>query len=366
MREKVTKRTVLIALLSMSILVTSPFAQGATKAKAGAKCLKLNVTQIVGGNKYTCIKSGPNLIWSNRKSVTKPPLPTSLPTSKATPSLPAAIASPAAIAETEPNPFSISPFPDEFTRVQMVEAVMTSFNSYMKVNKNSKSFKLVIDAEYENSSKEITKLVSDSFFGLPFPSGYPQTIVVIGRNKTLLEKTVTEHCAINSPSPCADDRRIGLNSAGRGWASVGTGPSAIIPHELFHIWQGAAYKKISDSGPDPSKPENPPVWFDEGGAEFFGEAIFSKVSGTYEGSKVAWKSYRLSDYTTRNLDWGLPYTLGRLASEYIVASKGMEKFLNIYSNVGLGQDFPSAFENALGISLKDFYEKFDSNLFNMR
>lgn len=350
----------------MSILVTSPLAQGATKAKAGAKCLKLNVTQTVGGNKYTCIKSGPNLIWSNRKSVTKPQLPTSLPTSNATPSLPVAIASPAAIAETEPNPFSISPFPDDFTRVQMVEAVIKSFDNYMRTNSTSQSFKLVIDDEYKNSSKDITKLVSDSFLNLPFPSGYPKPIVVIGRNSSLLETSVTDHCVNNSPSPCADDRRIGLNSAGRGWVSVGTGLSAIIPHEIFHIWQGSAYKKVSDNNPDPSRPENPPVWFDEGSAEFFGEVIFSKVSGTYEGSKVAWKSYRLSDYATRNLDWGLPYTLGRLASEYIVASKGMEKFLNIYFNVGRGQDFPSAFENALGISLKNFYEKFDNNLLKMR
>lgn len=366
MREKVTKKTVLIALLSMSILVVSPFAQGATKAKAGAKCLKLNVTQIVGGNKYKCIKSGPNLIWSNQKPVTKPQLPSSLPTPNATPSLPAAIASPAEIAETEPNPFSISPFPDDFTRVHMVEAVIKNFDSWIKTNSTSQTFKLVIDDEYKNSSKEITKLVSDSFSGLPFPSGYPQPIVVIGRNKSLLEKSVTDYCLNNSPSPCADDRRIGLNSAGRGWVSVGTGLSPIIPHEIFHIWQGSAYKKVSDNNPDPSRPENPPVWFDEGSAEFFGEAIFSKVSGAYEGSKVAWKSYRLSDYATRNLDWGLPYTLGRLASEYIVASKGMERFLNIFFTVGRGQDFPSAFENALGISLKDFYEKFDNNILKMR
>ncbi len=360
------KRIFPIVFLTMTMLVLSAPAQGAEKAKSGAKCTKINSTQKVNGNKFKCIKSGSKLVWNKETPVTKPQLPNSLPPANPAPSLPSAAASPAAVVESGPNPFSLSPFPDEFTRVQMVEAVMTSFDSYMKKNSTNQSFKLVIDSEYENSSKVITKLVSDSFLVLPFPSGYPQTIVVIGRNKTLLEKSVTDHCAINLPSPCANDRRIGLNSAGLGWASVGTGESAIIPHEIFHIWQGAAKKKVSDNNPDPSRPENPPVWFDEGSAEFFGEVMFSKVTGAYEGSKVPYKSYRLMDYRTRDLDWGLPYSLGRLASEYIVASKGMEKFLDINFKIGQGQDFPSAFENALGISLKDFYDKFDSNLFKMR
>ncbi len=349
------------------MFVSSAPAQGAEKAKSGAKCTKLNSTQKVNGNKFKCIKSGSKLVWSKETPVTKSQIPNSLPTANPAPSLPAAPASPAAVVvEAGPNPFSLSPFPDEFTRAQMVEAVMNSFDDYLKKNSTNQSFKLVIDSEYENSSKVISKLVSDSFLVLPFPSGYPQPIVVIGRNKTLVEKSVTDHCAMNSPSQCANDRRIGLNSAGLGWASVGTGESAIIPHEIFHLWQGAAKKKVSDNNPDPRRPENSPVWFDEGSAEFFGEVMFSKVTGAYEGPKVPFKSYRLMDYVTRDLDWGLPYSLGRLASEYIVASKGMAKFLDINFKIGQGQDFPSAFENALGISLKDFYDKFDSNLFKMR
>jgi hypothetical protein len=364
--DKVGKIKFPIFLLATIVIICPYQALHAAKDKAGTKCIKLNATQTVNGNRYTCIKSGSKLVWSKGKPVTKSQPQNSLPAANPSPSLPAVTSTPPTVAETGPNPFNLSPFPDEFTRDQMVEAVMTSFDSYMKKNSTSQSFKLVIDSEYENSSKVITRLVSDSFLVLPFPSGSPQPIVVIGRNKTLLEKSVTDHCSLNSPSPCASDRRIGLNSAGLGWASVGTGESAIIPHEIFHIWQGAARKKVSDNNPDPRRPENSPVWFDEGSAEFFGEVMFSKVTGADEGSKVPFKSYRLMDYVTRDLDWGLPYSLGRLASEYIVASKGMAKFLDIYFKIGQGQDFPSAFENALGISLKDFYDKFDSNLFKMR
>ena len=104
---------------------------------------------------------------------------------------------------------------------------------------------------------------------------------------------------------------------------------------------------------------------DEGGAEFFMNVFYRKVDNYYPGSLVSLKPYHLKDYITRNLDGQLPYSLGRLASEYIVASKGYQKFLSIYSNVGKGQDFPTAFNNALGITLERFYEKFDENVEKM-
>lgn len=77
------------------------------------------------------------------------------------------------------------------------------------------------------------------------------------------------------------------------------------------------------------------------------------------------KFISLRDYRTRDIDPGLPYLLGRLASEYIVASVGFERFLQIYWKVGEGMDFPTAFEKAVGISLEDFYEKFDRNAKNL-
>ena len=48
-----------------------------------------------------------------------------------------------------------------------------------------------------------------------------------------------------------------------------------------------------------------------------------------------------------------------LACEYIVASIGMDKFLQIFRDLGLGKSFPNAFASSTGISLEDFYSKFD-------
>jgi hypothetical protein len=43
----------------------------------------------------------------------------------------------------------------------------------------------------------------------------------------------------------------------------------------------------------------------------------------------------------------------------------VDKFLQIFFEVGEGLDFPSAFEKSVGISLQSFYEKFDRNVGKM-
>ena len=63
-------------------------AHGAT-VKAGATCTKLNSTQIVGGMKFTCIKSGKKLVWNSGVPIspTKPaPTPTPSPSPSQSPS----------------------------------------------------------------------------------------------------------------------------------------------------------------------------------------------------------------------------------------------------------------------------------------
>lgn len=338
------KRLFLVASLAIVVLTFSQQAQSAVKAKTGYKCSKVSATQMIGGKKFTCVKSGSKLIWNKGTKVVKP-----------------VELSPA----TEPNPFGLSQFPDEFTRVQMIDAVFKSFDEFEKINSKNKSFKLVIDAEYQSDSVVITNIVNDTYSVLQFPTGYPTTVVVITDDIDLVERSIKEYGQFDRTGSRANDWNICLNCAGLGWASITNGVSMVIPHEIFHIWQKAVYKRVNDNNLDPSNELNPPVWLDEGGASFFGSLIFSKSSKNYWVPRVALYKWNLKDYVTRNMDPGLPYSLGHLASEYIVASKGMDKFLAIYSNVGAGQDFPSAFENALGISLSNFYEKFNKNLHKM-
>ena len=61
-------RKVLVVLLAVTLLGVTPV-QALTKA--GAKCSKAGVTSTYAGKKYTCIKSGKNLVWNKGVAVKK-------------------------------------------------------------------------------------------------------------------------------------------------------------------------------------------------------------------------------------------------------------------------------------------------------
>jgi hypothetical protein len=345
------KQRLLVVLLTFALVVIPQGAVGAGQVKAGNTCTSLNSTKIINSEKFICSKSGSKLIWKKFIANAKSTVPSTSATSKV---------------EMTSNPFILNPFPDEFTRAQMVEATLASFDKYVKQNNSNQTFKLVIDKDFEHKSKEITKLVGQVFSSLPFPSGFPMAVFVVTRDRQFLENSVKEFSEFYKPGPNQLEVSPCLNCAHLGWASTSLGLTNTIPHEIFHIWHLAHYNwRFRHINADPINPLIPPVWLDEGGAEFFGNIFYRSVEDYYPGSLVTFKPYRLQDYRTRELDGNLPYSLGRLASEYIVASKGYENFLKIYSNVGQGQDFPTAFESALGISLENFYTKFNNNLKKM-
>ena len=76
LRRSVTKIWILTSLLA---LLFSSSAVGA-EIKPGKSCSKVNVTKVLKGLKYTCIKSGKKLIWS--KGVKFSSKPTTSPSSK--------------------------------------------------------------------------------------------------------------------------------------------------------------------------------------------------------------------------------------------------------------------------------------------
>jgi hypothetical protein len=324
-------------LLNASIfaLFLSLAAPAVSAVKAGTTCQKMGQISIYKGKEYTCVKSGKKLIWNAgiKVKIASPqmsptPISTPAPTPKASQFPPLA-----------PNPFQ-TPFPNEFTRDQMVSAALINLDSYIATYSSIKSYKLIVGPEFNSNLVEISSYVQKSYSALPFPAGYKKTIVVITNNRDF----------------------------GEGWSISDNGLGPVVPHEIFHVWQKSAYQRKGNNNPDPNNPLNPPVWFDEGSAEFFGYGLYRERVKFYEGVGAYPTSRNLQSlksYSTRNLDPGLPYLLGRIASEYIVASVGMERFMQIFFNVGAGQDFPQAFEKATGIALNLFYEKFDKNIKNM-
>lgn len=248
------------------------------------------------------------------------------------------------------TPFSV-PFPEVFSRSELVKAALKNVETYVLATSSSKSFEIVLDQEAAYAAKLFKSYVERIYAALPFSASYPKTIAVISNDADFALKAIENFGIKRKYGPCR-------MCAGVGWSVSPPQLGHTIPHEIFHTWQMSAYGRTDDNNPDPNNPLNPPVWFQEGGATFVGEVFQHMFSSKQYGYVygVLWE--RLDKYNAWEFDRNGSYWIGMHATEYIVASVGFERYLQIYRNVGQGQTFPDAFENAVGISLNNFYDKF--------
>jgi hypothetical protein len=153
--------------------------------------------------------------------------------------------------------------------------------------------------------------------------------------------------------------------------------AALLAHEYFHLVQanliGSRDLFRTKSG-DPQTAKAFPAWFAEGTAEFVGYSVgaLSQNASYFEGRPTALSYSPPGESTNRNsiADYEIrtccgngtptyPYNIGHVATEYIVASIGFQKLLDIFVDYGKTNDFEKSFESITGISKLAFYEKFD-------
>jgi hypothetical protein len=140
---------------------------------------------------------------------------------------------------------------------------------------------------------------------------------------------------------------------------------SIPAHELFHIVQDNLSGLGMNMGPD--HPKAIPTWLIEGSANYYGLYVANRMgfNDYKEGrSSRSWYDYKngpqvpLAKYNDFSKD---PYTIGQLATEYLVASAGFESLINIFKFSKTEKTFSAAFKKAVGLSLDEFYLKFESS-----
>lgn len=156
--------------------------------------------------------------------------------------------------------------------------------------------------------------------------------------------------------------------------------ASVASHEFAHL-------PIMDSFKDRpvSERSQVPIWLNEGGAEFFGVALSDEAQelGTSFWHKLHLNqndTIRLSTREAKNLKtllatitaseadelfstleknssipYGTSYSVGRWATEILLAHGGMEKYLEFLSEIGTAGWKP-AFEKTYEIALGDFYQ----------
>ena len=337
-----------ITLLLSCILFSYMFTATAFGAvKAGTPCNKAGSTSIASGKKYTCTKSGKKLTW-NKGVAAKKATPTTTPA---------------------PTP-TFSPWTIELNQEILVSQANKEFKKWTLVDHGTEiTPTFAVDPKLDGVDISWIKSslnLAVKAFGSDSPSSYT---VIVGKDCQWIRSV--------GSAPCTDsnNNQYYSDSTSKGFFVLQSvsersklRPSDLqtSAHEYFHSIQA----KLSGRSDWPTLV---PSWFIEGGANFVGIS-FSDLSGvsTYiEGrnEEVLGRDYQskkylpLEQYTYLNVkpptNYINPYGIGCVATEYIVASVGMERYLNIYRSLGLGKDFKSSFETATGISLSDFYTKFE-------
>lgn len=375
--------------LGISILPQTAFS--AQKITPGSICKKVNAKATYLNKTYTCIKKGNKLVWDKGVTILKA-APTPTPTQSSNPT-------PTSTQATNPT---ATPTPTKSTTVfaawttdvdakTLSDEAQKNFIAWVSQRAGSKINHTQRIQENSNSQRISIMRKADNLSAQLFSSFLPSSsVTVIGamENWTIaeLEKSGWTTPTCNNPYMrgvflCLDGNlRQGyvVNAdANYDAENPGNDGGALLAHEYFHLVQANLSKSVNVlwmKSDDPASVNAFPAWFVEGSADFVGYSVGALAQdASYWVGRSRMLSYSppiesvnrnaIADYELRiccgNDRPTYPYNIGQVATEYIVASVGFQKFLDIWTSYATTRNFEKSFESVTGISKADFYAKFD-------
>lgn len=373
----------------VAILVgTSIPAYSVPQVKPGTTCKILKQSVVSQGKTFTCVKAGKKLVWDKGVVQVKPAV-----------SVPQVKPSPTPITTPAPTAAPINPI-----RVAAYKSVQAH-----KCNSSHPNF--TYSRESGASIPEATKKAMDELFERDMNCftdllDNPVTLkafYLTEKDEEFVKKTVEPALTQND---VAHLNQIMDEMKGGKWGSEGTAggfvawaqdhksinfvlhltnnykwsevSSKLVSHEFAHVLQLAIRTKI------PLKTNEDwykqiPAYFVEGGAETLGylfemktidvldaqmkksqeefsrdpqNASYKRVSSD---SDMAVKMQELTLPTAEGA-LGMQYPVGALMCEYLVATYGFDKYLQILKNTGTYSDFKENLSNTIGISQEQFFK----------
>ena len=378
--------TIGLAVLLVGTILNAP---AFAAIKAGTTCTKLNQVSVSAGYKYTCIKSGKKLVWSKGVATPKAtPTPTPTPSAPATPTQ---SPTPKPSATPSSTPSNFEPWSTNIDSKMLSDQAQKNFMDWVQSRSNATTnhFQLIQDNKFTNRISILKK--SDDLSAKLFSSFVPEgTKTIIGATESWtieqLAKTGWNTSSCNSQymtgvALCIDTYiRHGLVITADSTydpRNPGSDGGALLAHEYFHLIQTNLQKSKGGmplKNGETNSQNALPAWFVEGTAEFVGYSVGALAqNASYWDGRTKMLSYSppgpstnrnsIADYEIRtccgNDTPTYPYNIGQVASEYIIASVGFQKMLDIFVDFGTSQNFEMSFEKVTGISKTAFYEKFD-------
>jgi hypothetical protein len=376
------KMRLLVFAVLLPLVLAAPVSNAAVKA--GSACTKQGVKQISGGKSFTCVKQGKKLVWNKGVALKKPAAPVvALPTHAPTPS---------ATTEAVTEKASFKPWSTSASAREISDAAQANFKLWVnEQSKQNSTHKTILQPD--TPAKRASNFSKVDQFGSQLFTQYfkgPSATVIGSSEKWVVEQLNNagesyESCSFNSGNGGLDyclkkgrtqgfvvtsDAEFNANNPGRDG-------SALLAHEYFHLvqMQMAGLEMMQSIKHGEKESANLfPAWLEEGAANFVGFTVAAvALDATYWEGRPAMFTYikpdpsnnrnSLQDYEIRNGPGNdsptYPYIAGQVASEFIVASVGFQKFLNIWLFFKETKDFEKSFERAIGISKDEFYGLFE-------
>jgi len=360
-------------VVAIIVLLTIATPVHAVTPKAGAKCMKVGATATAAAKKFTCVKSGTRLVWNKGVAIKKP--------------------SPTPILTATKEDAAFKPWSSDTSAKAISDAAQANFRIWAAAQKGDVSkHKLEMQQnvpERRRKNFQLTDALGARLFAKFFKGG---SVTVIGTSSTwVVEKLNSnggryKNCSDNAGNPglnyCLDMSNtqgyVVTSDMDFDAQNPGNDGSGLLAHEYFHLVQSQLANLESQRVIRDGYKESDnlfPAWLIEGSANFVGFSVSAlALGGTYwEGrnamlsyapQSAAMASFSLQDHEIRNGPGNdsptYPYIAGQLATEYLVASAGFEKTLNIWSSFRETKDFKKSFEKSIGISLQDFYKRFEA------
>lgn len=366
------------------LLFTALPTYSASPPKSGAPCTKVGASKTHLGKKFTCIKSGKKTIW-NKGVVEKQTA--SVPNNKTTP---APTSSPSATSQSKEV---FLPWSTMFSAEVMIDKAYESFSSWVKNQSSSPiNHQVLIQSSSGGYSPTIIEVLKelDNLSSRVFSQFMKKkSVTVIGLDQPwVVSQILTSGGHLrNSQGRCDEpygsyticmnrDSHFGLvvlNDCPLPKGSVSNCNLNLLPHEYFHLVQINLADNIQGAhwnyGEDYAR-NTFPHWLVEGSANFVAAAIVANArNAKYEDARACCFSIManaLVDYevVTPNQGWddirSSSYDIGHIATEYLVASIGFQKFLDIWKDYSNTKNFYTSFEKVTGRSVSNFYANFES------
>ena len=376
-------KAVRFSCILISLLLISSNSYAATKA--GAACTKFGSKSISGGKSYTCVKSGKKLVWDKGVLV-----PVAKPATNSTAQSSSQV--------THSESMQFKPWDTQATAKEVNDAAQLEFRTWAaEQTKLNSNHRVLIQPgllgsrvkNFQEADKIGSRIFAQFFKG--------EYATVMGSSKSWVIEQLNanggkyQDCSFNAGNGGLDYCHDGGFTQGYvittdmnfKAADPGVDGTALLAHEYFHAVQdqmsNMVGRQTTKEGQEFSK-HLFPVWIQEGSANFVGFSVAAlAMDTTYWAGREAMFKYAppepsinrnaLKDYEIKsgpgNNSPTYPYITGQVACEFIVASVGFKRFLEIWTNFRVTQNFDQSFERAIGISIENFYEKFEKARLNL-